>query len=195
MRELVRMVVVLTVICACSALVLAYANQATKAQREYQLLKYVQEPSIKAVLSGFQYNNDPIKDRVVMKMGKNEKGNPSTKTIFPAKENGNVVAVAYGASATGYHGEIDVMVGVNMKGSVTGVSIMTHSETPGLGARVVEPAFTKQFKGLDLSPALQLSAQGGKVDAVSGASISSKGVVSAVRDALELFPKVKKEVG
>jgi electron transport complex protein RnfG len=193
LRDLVKMVVVLTVICACSALLLSYANKATQPQREYQLLKYVKEPSIKAVLSG--YNNDPIKDRVVVTVGKDEKGKPIQKTIFPAKENGKLVALAYGSSATGYHGPIEVMVGVSTQGKVTGIAIMTHSETPGLGARIAEPGFTKQFQNMDLSPALNLSAQGGKIDAVSGASTSSKGVVTAVRDALKLFPKIEKEVG
>jgi electron transport complex protein RnfG len=193
LRELIKMVVVLTVICACSALLLSYANQATKPQREYQLLKYVEEPSIKAVLPAF--DNDPIKDRVVVTLGKNEKGKPIEKNIFPAKEHGKLVGMAYSGSSTGYHGPIEVMVGLNMQGKLTGIAITQQAETPGLGARVAEPAFTKQFKGLDLSPALNLSLQGGKIDSVSGASESSKAVVRAVRGALELFPKIEKEVG
>ncbi len=187
------MVVVLTVICGASGLVLSYTNKATKAPREYQLLKYVQEPSIKAVLSS--YDNDPIRDRIVIKLGKDEKGKPLEKNIFPAKKGGKIVGLAYSAAATGYHGLIDVMIGLDPGGKVIGISIMTHSETPGLGARIVEPAFTKQFKGFTLSPDLNLSAKGGKIDSVSGATHSSEGVVEAVRKALELFPKVKKEVG
>lgn len=193
MRDLIRMVVVLTVICACSALVLAYANKDTKAPREYQLLKYVEAPSIKAVLTN--YDNDPIKDRVVLKIGKDKKGRPLNKNIFLAKKGGAIVGLAYDAAGMGHEGPIDVMVGVDTKGTVTGISIMTNSETPGLGSRVAEPAFTKQFKGMTLSDNLTLSAKGGKIDAVSGATVSSKGVVKAVRKALEMFPKVKKEVG
>ncbi|MBW2093658.1 MAG: RnfABCDGE type electron transport complex subunit G [Deltaproteobacteria bacterium] len=193
MRDLIKMVVVLTVICGASGLVLSYTNKATKAPREYQLLKYVQEPSIKAVLSS--YDNDPIRDRIVIKLGKDEKGKPLEKNIFPAKKGGKIVGLAYSAAATGYHGLIDVMIGLDPGGKVIGISIMTHSETPGLGARIVEPAFTKQFKGFTLSPDLNLSAKGGKIDSVSGATHSSEGVVEAVRKALELFPKVKKEVG
>lgn len=192
MRELVKMVVVLTVICGASGFVLSYVNQVTQAPREYQLLKYVQEPSIKAVLPS--YSNDPIKDRIEVTLGKNEKGEPIQKTVFPAKENGKVVAIAYGSAANGYHGPIDVMVGINPEGKLTGISVMTHSETPGLGARVVEPAFSEQFAGLELSGQLNVAAQGGTINAVSGATLSSKGVVNAVRSALEVFPQVKKEV-
>jgi len=192
LRDLVKMVVVLTVICAASGFVLSYVNEATKAPREYQLLKYVREPSIKAVLPN--YTNDPIKDRITVTLGKNDKGEPIEKTIFPAKDNGKLVAIAYASDATGYHGPIDVMIGINLDGKLTGISIMTHTETPGLGARVVEPVFTKQFSGLTLSGELNVTAQGGKINAVSGATISSKGVVAAVRNALEVFPQIKKEV-
>ncbi|RLB44144.1 MAG: electron transporter RnfG [Deltaproteobacteria bacterium] len=190
MRELFRMVFVLTAICAGSALVLAYANKATKPAREYQLLKYVQGPSVKKVLKG--YDNDPIRDVIEISIGKDEKGH-SIK-IFPAKKDGKIIGIAYSSSAQGYHGQIEVMVGIDMNGTITGISIMRHSETPGLGARVVEPAFTNQFAGLKLSGQLNLSTRGGKIDGVSGATFSSQGVVSAVRKALELFPKVKKEV-
>jgi electron transport complex protein RnfG len=185
------MVVVLTAICAGSALVLSYANVATKAQREYQLLKYVKEPSIKAVLSG--YDNDPIRDRFTMKLGTDDKGAPATKNVFPAKQGSELLAVAYGTSAIGYHGPIEVMVGIDAGGTLTGISVMTHTETPGLGARVVEDDFTEQFKGLTLSDELDLSANGGKIDAISGATLSSKGVLKAVRKALELFPAVQQE--
>ncbi|MBW1731909.1 MAG: RnfABCDGE type electron transport complex subunit G [Deltaproteobacteria bacterium] len=192
MRELFRMVFVLTAICAISALVLAYANKATRAAREYQLLKYVEEPSIREVLKG--YDNDPIKDRVEMFIGRDNKGKPIRETIFPAKKNGKLIGMAYSTEGHGYHGTIEVMVGVDMNGTITGISIMQHSETPGLGARVVEPKFRDQFKGLKLSGDLNLSTEGGKIDGVSGATYSSKGVVSAVRKALELFPRAKKEV-
>ena len=192
MRDLIRMVVILTAICGLSALVLSYANYATKSQREYQILKYVKEPSIKAVLSG--YENDPIKDRVVMEVPSKEGEEPLARNIFLARKGGRLISVAYGTSAQGYHGAIEVMVGISMEGTLTGISVMTHTETPGLGARVVESEFTNQFEGLGLTPKLQVSGEGGVIDSVSGATISSKGVVKAVRRALELFPKVKQEV-
>ncbi len=192
MRDLIKMVVVLTAICAVAGLVLAYTNKATKPAREYQLLKYVTGPSIKEVLKG--YDNDPIKDRVKMVLGKDEKGHPVTLAIFPAKHDGKTFAIAYATSAKGYHGQIEVMVGIDLSGKITGISIMTHTETPGLGARIVEKGFRDQFKGLTLSNQLNLSNDGGKIDGVSGATFSSRGVITAVRKALELFPKAKKEV-
>ena len=190
MRDLVKMVVVLVVICSTSGVVLSYVNEATKAPREYQYIKFVQEPSIKAVLPS--YENDPIKERMQVAVGEDKKGNPVEEVIFPAKKNGKTVAVAYSSAAKGYHDLIEVMVGVDPEGKLTGVSIMSHSETPGLGARIVEPAFTKQFAGLDLETA-KLASEGGQVDAVSGATYSTLGVINAVDQALKQFPQIKKE--
>lgn len=192
MRDIIKMIVVLTVICVASAFSMAYVKDITQAPREYQLLKFVQEPSIKSVLSG--YDNDPIKDRIKLPAGKDEKGREVFINVFPAKKNGKVIAVAYASAARGYHDLIDVMVGIDENAKVTGVSIMTHSETPGLGARVAEPKFTSQFGGLPLSGDLNLTAKGGKIEGITGATFSSTGVVSAVRKALEEFPKIKKEV-
>jgi electron transport complex protein RnfG len=189
------MIVVLAIICGGSGLSLSYFHEITKDQRAYQLLKFVQEPSIKAVLGSVEnYDNDPIKDRIALPGGKDEKGKDIIMNIFPAKQGDKIVALAYGSSATGYHGIIEVMVGINTSGKLTGISIMTHTETPGLGARIIEPDFTDQFAGMELSDELNLSSAGGKIDGISGATFSSKGVTTAVRKALELFPKIKEEV-
>ena len=190
MRDLIKMVVVLLVICTTSGVVLSYVNEATKAPREYQYIKFVQEPSIKAVLS--DYDNDPVKERIKLAVGEDEEGNPIELVVFPAKKGGKTQAIAYSAAAKGYHDLIEVMVGVDPEGKLTGISIMTHTETPGLGARIVEPEFTDQFAGLDLETT-KLSAEGGKVDTLSGATFSTVGVITAVGAALEQFPQIKKE--
>ena len=190
MRDLIKMVVVLVVICTTSGVVLSYVNTATEAPREYQYIKFVQEPSMKAVLS--DYDNDPIKERLKLAVGEDEEGNPVELVVFPAKKGGKTEAIAYSAAAKGYHDLIEVMIGVGPDGKLTGISIMTHTETPGLGARIVEPEFTDQFAGLDLDTT-KLAADGGKVDTLSGATFSTVGVIAAVSAALEQFPQIKKE--
>jgi electron transport complex protein RnfG len=85
------------------------------------------------------------------------------------------------------------MVGFKPDGEVIGISIMRNIETPGLGSRISEPEFTEQFTGIDLETN-QFSAEGGKIDAVSGATNSSIGVIKAVAVALQQFPQIQKEV-
>ena len=190
MRDLIKMVVVLLVICTTSGVVLSYVNEATEEPREYSYIKFVQEPSMKAVLG--DYDNDPVKERIKLVVGEDEEGNPVEVVVFPAKKGGNTEAIAYSAAAKGYHDLIEVMIGVGPDGTLTGISIMTHTETPGLGARIVEPQFTDQFAGLDLDTT-KLAAEGGKVDTLSGATFSTVGVIAAVSAALEQFPQIKKE--
>jgi len=190
LRDLIKMVVVLLVICTTSGVVLSYVNEATEEPREYSYIKFVQEPSMKAVLG--DYDNDPVKERIKLVVGEDEEGNPVEVVVFPAKKGGNTEAIAYSAAAKGYHDLIEVMIGVGPDGTLTGISIMTHTETPGLGARIVEPQFTDQFAGLDLDTT-KLAAEGGKVDTLSGATFSTVGVIAAVSAALEQFPQIKKE--
>jgi electron transport complex protein RnfG len=185
------MVVVLLMICTISGVALSYVHEVTEEPREYSYVKFVQEPSMKAVLSG--YENDPIKDRMRVALGEDEKGHSIERVVLPAKKDGKIFAVAYGAAAMGHIDVIEVMVGFKSDGEVIGISIMQNIETPGLGSRIVEPEFTEQFTGIDLETN-KLSPEGGKIDAISGATNSSIGVVNAVAVALEQFPQIQKEV-
>ena len=85
------------------------------------------------------------------------------------------------------------MVGYDLAvNNLTGIQVVSHKETPGLGSRVEEDQFTKKFKGLDI----KIDAGPGEcpegVDAISGATYSSKGVCEAVRKSLALYPEVRK---
>ena len=110
-------------------------------------------------------------------MGKDKKGKPVKLIVFPAKKDGKTFAVAFESGAQGYHGDIGVMVGVDLASKkLTGISIVEHTETPGLGARITEPNFTDSFKGKPLDKELGV----GDINALSGATLSTKGVVAAV---------------
>lgn len=93
---------------------------------------------------------------------------------------GNIVGYAFFKVQPGSQGLIEVAGGVDGQFTkVTGMDVLKHSETPGLGAKIIEPAFKDQFKDLSLSD-LSLSADGGQVDAITGATISSRAVVDAL---------------
>ncbi len=92
---------------------------------------------------------------------------------------GSNVGYAVSVTEKGFGGEISLLVGVSLDGKVRGVSLLSHSETPGLGARTGEEAFRSQFAGK--SGKLTV---GENIDAVSGATISSKAVTAGVNAAL-----------
>lgn len=192
MRDIAKMIVVLTVIATVMGSILSIMESGFRDAIEYSKLKFVKGPAILAVFSG--YDNDPVKDvkkDVVLEEGG---GSNVVKSLFPAKKNGKVFAVAFELVGKGYNGKIGVMIGVDLKtGHLTGMRVTTHVETPGLGARATEPEFYKQFTGLAPKD-VDLSAKGGKIDAISGATNTSRGVVEAVKAGLKLFEQNKKKI-
>jgi len=178
------MMVVLTLICAASGFILALVHKVTKEPIEYAKLKNIKEPAVKAVLTG--YTNDPIKDRIQIPMGKDKKGKPVALTVFPAKKDGKTFAVAFEGTGGGYNGPIGVMVGVNLTDKkLTGISVVSQAETPGLGARITEKQFTDSFAGKPLDKDLSVDS----INAISGATFSTKGTVAAVNQARSLLEK------
>jgi len=175
----------LTLIGAASGLTLSAIYGLTKAPIEYQTIKFVKEPAVKKVLTG--YDNDPILDRTTITVGTDERGRPIERVVFPAKKNGETFAVAIEGQGRGYHGTIGVMVGVSKDGAITDIGITSHSETPGIGSRVTEEAFTSRFTGQPITGEIQ-------VDGISGATYSSKGVMSAVTEAVGYVTKFKQEL-
>jgi len=184
-RDIVKMIVVLTLIGAVSGLTLSLIHRVTKEPIEYQTIKFVKEPAVKKVLSG--YDNDPILDRKKIPIGIDEQGNPLELVVFPAKKGGETFAVALEGKGKGYHGFVGVMVGISKNGEVLDIGITSHSETPGVGSKVTEPYFTDRFKGLKAQPGLS-------VDGISGATFSSKGAMSAVNQAIDYVANFKKEI-
>lgn len=183
MREILNMIVVLSLISGASGLSLALLKEVTAKPIEEQVLFYVQGPAIKSVFANAE--NDPIADRRKFDTP------DGPVTVFPAKKGGKVTAVALESFGPGYGGQIGVIVGIDMeKGTLTGIGVTTLKETPGLGTRVTEAKYQKQFKGLPMDK-VGLTGKGGTVDAVSGATISSTGTITAVNKAIETYKILK----
>ncbi|MBW1770631.1 MAG: FMN-binding protein, partial [Deltaproteobacteria bacterium] len=89
-----------------------------------------------------------------------------------------------------------LMVGVNLEtDELLGMGVTTHSETPGLGARAKDdPSFRVQFKGMSLNQPFKIMTDGGKVDAVSGATITSKGVCAGLTKSAEFYKELKPQI-
>ena len=101
--------------------------------------------------------------------------------VYIIYEDGEKAGYAFMASGSGYGGNIDIMVGLDSGFGIKGVSILSQTETPGVGNKITESSFTDQFKGLSASD-IALKSEGGKIDAITGATISSRAVVNAVKE-------------
>jgi electron transport complex protein RnfG len=112
------------------------------------------------------------------------------KTYYIAYDiEGNRVGYIFPAAAQGYGGEIKMFVGLDLNKDITGVKIVSQSETPGLGSQIAEvkygektPWFTSQFKGLSMS---RLNFD--NIQAVTGATVSSRAVLEGVKESIERF--------
>ncbi|MBU4305892.1 MAG: RnfABCDGE type electron transport complex subunit G [Candidatus Omnitrophica bacterium] len=110
-------------------------------------------------------------------------------------ENGNFVGWCVKAQAKGYGGKMDLLVGVDSQGMVTAVKVLEHKETPGLGSRMSEPAFIDRFKQKNIEDIVLVKGKTDKnIQAITGATISSRAVVDAVRsDVSALLEKIKEQ--
>ncbi|UCD89293.1 MAG: RnfABCDGE type electron transport complex subunit G [Desulfobacterales bacterium] len=188
MRELIKMVIVLTILSAFSGGLLAGLRISTAAQIENQQLKFVKGPAIKAILEGAA--NDPIVDRFKVTDGDID------RSFFVGKFNGKANTVAFESFGKGYGGEVGLMVGVDLDNDkIIGVGVTTHSETPGLGAQAKDdPTFVSQFKGFAIVEPVKVTTDGGKINAMSGATITSRAVCSAATDAGQIYQKLKPQL-
>ncbi|MFH1673826.1 MAG: FMN-binding protein [Pseudomonadota bacterium] len=193
-REILKMIVVLTIVSGVCGGGLAVVKMATAEQIEYQKIKNIKEPALKAILSG--YDNDPVIDRKVLVVGTDKKGKPIETTIFYAKKGGEVIAVAFEAYGGGFEGDIGVMIAIKMPDEVLdGIAATTHSETPSVGGVALNsPNFLGQFKGRPVGENFGLSSEGGVINAYSGATISSAGASKAIKSGMEIYKKFKSEI-
>lgn len=109
-------------------------------------------------------------------------------------ETGNLVGYAIPSSHKGYGGEIEIMVGINTEGEITGVSILSINETPGLGMNATKEDFTNQFlkdvpEGGFTAKADDPSKE--KIDALTGATITSEAVSQAVNKAINVYKSLE----
>ncbi|MCB2168264.1 MAG: RnfABCDGE type electron transport complex subunit G [Deltaproteobacteria bacterium] len=189
MGEMIKMVVVLTLLSSLSGGLLAYVKEGTQERIENQVLQLVKGPAIKAIFSGS--SNDPVADRFSLMDG-------DTKVdVFVAKFDGQTKAVAFETFGKGgYGGDVGLMVGIDVTNDqIYGMGVTTHSETAGLGARAkTDPKFTAQFAGMPINETFKVTADGGQVNALSGATITSRAVSLGATEAGERYERLKPQI-
>lgn len=118
-------------------------------------------------------------------------GSAEPVMVYRARKNGEPVALVIAASAPdGYSGSIKLLVGINVDGSLSGVRVVAHRETPGLGDAIdeVRSDWIRIFDGKSLqAPDVSrwtVRKDGGEFDQLTGATITPRAVVKAVRNAL-----------
>lgn len=119
--------------------------------------------------------------------------------VYSINEDGKTIGYAFQVQGSGLWGSIVGYVGISEDYSrLLGIDFVSHSETPGLGGRISEDSFKKQFRGLDISQAkdgnyiIYKPASGGNADAITGATLTSKSVSNFVNEDIQNFIKGRK---
>lgn len=185
---MIRLFVVVLVFSTLSGGLLTVLHSRTEARIAYQELKFVKGPAIKQVMEGS--SNDPLVDRFKVMDGKGE------REFYVGIFDGNPNIVALETFGKGYEGDVGVIVAVNVEtDEILGIGMTTNKETPGVGKRIeTDVNFRLQFGGLSIEESIKLRNDGGQIDAISGASLSSGGVVEAVGSAKEIYKRLKPEI-
>lgn len=173
-KDIVMPVVVLTAICIIVTLLLSVTNMITVDKIAQINLETLAESQ-----------------RVVLPQGETFDELQKDVAYKGVDAGGNTVGYVVVTSAAGYGGQVKVMTGIDASGSVTGVVILEHSETPGLGAKSTSSDFRDQFIGMAAEGTVQVKKDGGNVDAISGATITSRAVSKAITEAFEIYNSVK----
>lgn len=194
MKDYIKMITVLTAIAAACGLLLSAVKKGTEKTIERQVLYNVQGPTVKD-LFGYSEKIDEIMPKIIA----NKKQVTVKEQILPVfvdkEEDGKAKAIAFECDATGFKDKIVILVGFDLEtGMLSGIGIVSHKETPGLGSRVTEVTFRDQFKNKELTAAFKVKQDGGKIDGISGATISSRAVCAAVEKGIAMYPAVKEEV-
>ncbi len=175
MREIIRLGWKLLLLAAVAGLALGVTNAVTEGPIEQQRIEEANRArqAVLGAADSFEILSEGEHDMDEIACGLDAAGEP----------------VGYTARCTvqGYGGPIEVTVGLLLDGAIAGVNVggVDFAETTGLGARVKEPWFGEQYVGLE--PPVALTGDGGTIDAVSSATISSNAVTSAVNAACDVL--------
>jgi electron transport complex protein RnfG len=165
---------------------LTFSYDATKDQIAAAEARDMQMTLSQVLPAGFA-DNDLLKDAI-------ELDGPSGKRkVHVAKNGGTVVGAVFGVAERGYSGEIGILMAVDARGTILGVRVLKHTETPGLGDKieVARNPWIKGFDGKSLGnpPAEKWAVRkdGGIYDSFAGATITPRAVVKAVKGGLQWF--------
>lgn len=185
----INMSVTLFAVCLIASAVLGGVYAVTK-----EPIAAAQLAKINGAIGGVvpAFDNAPSDEKFVVEV------NGKKSVVYPAKNGGEIVGYAIEAStSTGFGGNITLMVGFTPDGAIVKTSVISHAETPGLGAKITESGshFVTQFEGknpADPNFKLCVKKDGGSVDAITASTITSRAFCDAVKTAYLAFCEANK---
>ena len=185
MNETLKLGLVLLLVCAISGGVLAVSNSITAPI----IAEIEKEGSMGAFGEFFPEADDmvAVDEALLADIMSN---NSFVKEIYEVKKSEEIIGYAFKTVSNGYGGDIVAVSGFNMDGTIAGIKVVEHGETPNLGGKIEEEPFRGSFTGKnsanELVPSEAPSADN-EVLLISGATVSTKGVLAGINGAREAF--------
>jgi len=173
MKEALRYGLILSIICLISGGLLAGVNILTKNKIFAQAQKE-EEMALKEVLPEADYFKEVKSDK-------------ETLYYLAYDKDKKLIGVAFKAKAKGYASLIETLVGMSLEGEIKTIKVISQNETPGLGAKITEAKFSNQFKDKKINEL-------GQIQAITGATISSRAVINSVKNKAEEIKESIKDV-
>ncbi len=177
MRDILKLTLELTLIAAISAGLLAFVSTRTKPARdraaEAKRLDAVRKVLHIAAGETFRYDE--------------------SREVYLVEQNGQVArAAAESVSTHGYGGPVKIVVAADSSGTIIDFAVVEASETPGLGAKIAGEGFIAGLRGKTLGSDWRVRRDGGEIDAVTSATISSRAACEAISSAI---PRLRAAIG
>lgn len=183
MKKEIWMVTILLLMATISAGVLGFVNIATRPMIKRNETRKLRE----SVLSSLNVNYEPENVEGVFKSEVETKEIGGREVYLRYGENEELSAVAFKIAGSGFQGQISAIISLKPDlETIVGLEVLSQEETPGLGARITEDEFLRQFNGKVIQPKLLIvndpAGEENKVDAITGATRTSKSVESIINN-------------
>lgn len=154
--------------------------------------------SLNTIIPVDSYNNDLLQTTIQIPAS-SRLGNDGPTTVYQAKMDGKAAAIAFDITAPdGYSGDINILIAIRADGNISGVRVISHKETPGLGDKieVARSDWITKFTGKSLDTHQEkqwkVKKDGGIFDQFTGATITPRAIVKAVHNALLYYQDNRK---
>ena len=176
MNEIVKPAFVLLVITAVAAMLLGFVSETTKEAIAQQALK-TEQAAMAETLPG-----EGLEFETMLNTASGDAADGTITKVAKATKDGETFGFVVTANPSGFGGAVSTMVGIDADGVITGLRILSHAETPGLGAIATDPSFYEQFAGK--SGEVKVTKDGGEINAITSATITSRAVSDGATEAL-----------
>lgn len=180
MKEIVKLGLILFLISAVAAASLGFVNAVTKGpiEKSGKLADIETRKTLLPEASNFEEMKIQSPDKY-----------PLITEIYEGTKDGDACGYTFKTIPKGYAGVVEVLIGIDAEGTITGVSIGNQKETPGLGTKAKDIRFNGQYLGKNsqLSVIKAGTPKDNEISAISGATITSKAVTSGVNEVMQYY--------